>query len=449
MLDWRFFWLKNIQNWLRIRVKSCRTGAPNKLVQTHVPYSGILGNKITGGLANELGDEFLLAKEVDMFGLSSFPKWLMGIDHYFYHLLHNEMVAQASVGKQYYQVELQGGAGKKGLLGSAVPTKSDIRVWNYNTVLCGGKGTLYWQFGPELSGLESPGFGLFGFNGENTSRSLEASICAKELNNSILDNASRLCEENAIYVSRKVSLFCYAADRLEEKYAKSLCGVYRAAYLNGIPIRYFHEDQISSLLESSIKNLYVPMPLVLDKKEQDILFEFVNQGGNLILEAGAGLYDSNGEIDLNGSTLKKLAHLENKEIQRITEDFPAETKVFSGKLYRQLINFVGNDVEPNYFFGDSEYAVTTTKIGKGKTTWIGSFISLGFEENRDSLTEHFIINSFNQKGYNIIESLQITYYSPEKKGNNAVVIKLKEKNEAILININPLDGKVKILSEEL
>jgi beta-galactosidase GanA len=78
MLDWRKFWLWNMRRWLDIRVNACKKGAPNIPVQTHVAYSGYLGNKITGGLGNELGDEFDLARGVDIFGLSSFPLWLMG-----------------------------------------------------------------------------------------------------------------------------------------------------------------------------------------------------------------------------------------------------------------------------------------------------------------------------------------------------------------------------------
>lgn len=109
------------------------------MVQTHVAYSGILGNRIVGGLGNELGDEFLLAREVDWFGLSSFPKWLMGPDHAYRHLIHNEMVAEAAHGKLFYQVELQGGAGKPGLLGGEVPDAGDVKIWNWNTKSAGGR----------------------------------------------------------------------------------------------------------------------------------------------------------------------------------------------------------------------------------------------------------------------------------------------------------------------
>jgi hypothetical protein len=85
MLDWRKFWLENIGRWLSLRVAASRKGAPDIPVQTHVAYSGILGNCVTGRLANELGDEFILTVKVHsehgrpFYFISSFPSPL--IDH--------------------------------------------------------------------------------------------------------------------------------------------------------------------------------------------------------------------------------------------------------------------------------------------------------------------------------------------------------------------------------
>jgi beta-galactosidase GanA len=450
MIDWRAFWLGNLQNWLHKRVEACKKGAPNTIVQTHVAYSGILGNKLTGGLANELGDEFLLAKEVDVFGLSSFPKWLMGPEHYYRHLLHNEMVAQASNGKMFYQVELQGGAGKPGLLGGLVPTAEDVRIWNYNTVACGGKGTVYWQYAPEPSSLESPGFGLVGFKGEDTLRSESASLCAKELNISLLDDAKRICETNAVFVSRKISLLNYAAGRMEELYAKSLSGVFKAAYQKGIPIRFLHEDQLDSLISSAIKVLYVPMPLILDPATQKVFKQFVQCGGILILEAGPGLYWENGEIDLKETALKELANLEHVEIQGFSENETFQVKTgaysFKGSLYRQLVR--GNEgVACTGTFPDGKPAVMVRSLGKGKVVWLGSFVSFNYESTGDSETGEFLASLMDITGYLDIERISY-YYSCEKQRamGTPVVLRLLDSNGTkLLVANNHTDRQVSIL----
>lgn len=122
MMDWRLFWLENMRRWMRMRVTAAREGAPETWIQSHVAYSGYVGASGRGGLANELGDEFLLSREVDVFGLTCFPKWLMRDDPLFNHMINNEIVAAASREKPFYQVELQGGGGKAGYLGGEVPT---------------------------------------------------------------------------------------------------------------------------------------------------------------------------------------------------------------------------------------------------------------------------------------------------------------------------------------
>lgn len=446
MIDWRSFWLENIQLWLRRRVAACKEGAPNKSVQTHVAYSGILGNKLTGGLANELGDEFLLAREVDIFGLSSFPKWLMGEEHYYRHFLHNEMVAQASNGKMFYQVELQGGAGKPGLLGSLVPTADDVRVWNYNTIACGGKGTLYWQYAAEPSSLESPGFGLVGFLGEDTPRSQSASLCARQLNTSDIDAAQRVCETNAVFVSRSISLLSFAAGRMEELYAKSLSGIFKAAYHRGIPIRFLHEDYLDSLLSSSVKVLYVSMPLILEPATVAVFKQFVQRGGTLILEAGAGLYRANGEIDLQQQALSELMSVRHVEIQAAPENQAIDIKTthgtVKGSLYRQLV--ASDDTYAcEGMFEDGQCAIITRQAGKGNVIWVGSFLSLLYETTGDEETGAYLAGLLDATGYVDIERIEYQY-SGQASRTSVVLRLLKSNGKKLVVANNHTDRKVTI-----
>ncbi len=450
MIDWRTFWLENLQHWLRQRVRACKDGAPLKPVQTHVAYSGILGNRLTGGLSNELGDEFLLAREVESFGLSSFPKWLMGEEHYYRHYLHNEMVAQAAQDKPFYQVELQGGAGKPGLLGGEVPTAEDISVWNYNTIACGGKGTIYWQYAPEPSGLESPGFGLTGFKGESTPRSNSASRCAIELNTPALDEARRVCETNAVYVSRMISLLNFAAGRLEELYAKSLSGVCKAAYTKGIPIRFLHEDHLDALLSGSIKVLYVPMPLTIDSTTEKVFERFVRLGGTLIIEACAGLYQAHGEVDFQGSFLQRMMGLEHKEVQAIPEgsgiSVMTESTTVQLSLYRQLVSNEQAGVCTGWF-SDGEPAVIQKPHGSGKVIWIGSFISLSFETKDDRNTGEYLASLLDPSGYLDIESLAYRYTGQEARtsGTSVLLRLLESKGNKLLVANNHTNNQVEIL----
>jgi beta-galactosidase GanA len=448
MLDWRKFWLDNMSRWLRYRVDACRRGAPNAKVQTHVAYSGILGNKIAGGLGNELGDEFMLARQVDMFGLSSFPKWLMGDQHYYRHFLHNEMVSEASGEVPFYQVELQGGAGKPGLLGGEVPSAGDIRVWNYNTVAAGGKGSVYWQYAPEPSGIESPGFGLTGFKGENTPRSLSASMCARELNIDSLDRARKVSSTNAVYVSRKTDLLCFASERREEMYAGSLSGIFKAAYKNGIPIRFFHEDQLDSLISSDIATLYLPMPLVVSNEEAAVFEAFVTAGGTLISEACPGLYDENGLLDQSGSVLGRLFNLLHVEVQGAREwgevgVMLADGKQFTGRFYRQLVSS-NTEMKILARYSDGETAAVELRRGRGRAIWLGTYPAYHYEQSGDRATGDFLASLLDKNGYKALHSITIHPAEPSGGTGAPVLRLLKTNDEVIFVFVNHCDHPVDV-----
>lgn len=416
MLDWRLFWIDNLRRWLAARVEAARRGAPNMPVQTHVAYSATLGNRLSGGLANELGDEFSLAPEVDLFGLSSFPKWLQGKNHPYVQFAHNEVVAEAARGKRFYQVELQGGAGKAGLLGGEVPDAGDITVWNYNTIAAGGKGVLYWQYAPEPSGLESPGFGLTGFAGQNTPRSLAAGQCARLLDRADLDGARRVLPCNAVYLSRRSQVLCFCADRKEELYAASVDGIYRAAYSATIPVRFVHQDYVDALEAEGVQSLFLPMPLVLSGDETAALVRFVENGGSLVSEAGAGLYGPEGKLDQSCAALRDLLGLDHVELQGLPDwgfvGIPSAKGQgrFYGKQYRQLVQpRAGTRVEAR--FDDGAPAITERPLGKGRAVFIATFPGLAYHERNDPGTRDVLTSWLVPGGYPQVR--RITVSRPE------------------------------------
>ena len=453
MLDWRKFWLDNMQRWLTLRVDACHRGAPDKPVQTHVAYSGILGNAGNGGLGNELGDEFSLARGVDIFGLSSFPLWLMGKAHVFRHFMHSTMIAAAAHGKPFYQVELQGGAGKPGLLGGQVPTASDVNLWNWNTISAGGKGSVYWQYAPEPAGLESPGFGLTGFGGENTPRSLAAGKCAVQFTaQPLLEQAQSVPILNAIYVSRSTDLLCYAADKKEALYAQSLSGAFEAAYRKSIPVRFFHQDTIEELSTSGIQTLYLPMPLVLSSAEVTALHRFVENGGTLVSEACPGLYREDGLLEQRAEALKKLFGLRHVEIEAAPDGgavnaiWLASGEPLGGQLYRQTVK-PGRSVSVLAQFEDGAPAVTEYHYGQGRAVWIGTYAANRFDRTKDDADADVITRWMVSQGYALFRKLSATSVV-QQSIPLAPVIRLLETPEAyLLVAVNPTHSPISITAE--
>lgn len=405
MIDWRRFWLYNLADWLRQRVAAARRGAPNMTIQTHTAFSAYMGANNLGGLGNELGDEFLLAREVDQFGLSSFPLWLMGESHVEGHFINAEIVAEASGDVPFYQVELQGGAGKAGLLGGKVPTAENIRDWNWSVVAAGGKGALYWQYAAEPAGTESPGFGLVGFDGHDTPRSLAAGAFARGMAGSPLFAARRVSANNAIYLSRNSALFCYSMGD-EEKYNRSFYGIYQMLYEVGIPVRFAHTDTAGALYAQGVRTLYVPMGLCLDAGEREVLTAFAAAGGRLVLEGGTGLYRENAELDTQATLLDTLLGMQGVSIEPVTRACAitgAGGLVF--EAYRQLFAGRAAGAETLARFADGREAALRAPYGNGEVVWLSGFAGLAYHLAPDAQSRAFITALFDPRGYACVDEL--------------------------------------------
>lgn len=416
MMDWRRFWLYNLAEWLKRRVEAARRGAPGKLIQTHSASADYMGASSNGALGIELSDEFLLAREVDVFGLSSFPKWLMGEtkrDYDLSHLLQSEIICAASREKVFYQAELQGGAGVPGFLAHKVPKREDIRIWNWNTIAAGGKGVVYWQYAPEPAGMESPGFGLTGFNGENTERSLEAGRCAKLFEAYELDRSRPVPAINGIYLSRNADLLLFAAGAQEEKYAHSIYGVFKSCTEGGIPVRFVHGDYMESAWEEGLRVLYVPMALSLSDEEQSRILEFAGMGGRVVLEAAAGLYSEMGEISAGGSSspcpmLEAAFGAEEISLDAGDGEIPVLDKVGAvlceGLYYRQTMKAARGKVTG--WFEDGTPAMAEVEYGKGVIRWTGTFPGAAVKDAGSRAAAEFIQKQFKAEGYSLFSVLE-------------------------------------------
>lgn len=419
-IDWRRFGMDNLADILRGRVEAARRGAPNKTMQTHVAYSGYMGQVNDGGLAKDLTDEFLLAKEVDQFGLSAFPLWLMGKEHVGQHFMNVEVVAEASREKPFYQVELQGGGGKTGLLAGVVPKKEDVRQWNWSVIAGGGKGVIYWQYKPEPAGMESPGFGQVNIDGTNTERSLEAGRCAAQFKN--LDPFKRVLAKNAVFLSRNSDLLTNAVQE-EKKYNHSFKGYHQALCDAGIPCRFVHADYADKMYEEGVRTLYAPMTLALSCKEKEDLKVYVEKGGTLILECGAGMYKENGELDFNNKLLGDFFGMVTCSYDQLLTDtisaFSDEERLFDGSYFRQYYASVAEDCKLTAKFADGSPAVLERSYGKGKVVWVGSFLGAGYWTTRDDNTKNFIASFADTLGYESVKKLE----------SNGMIVRLLESDD--------------------
>ena len=410
MLDWKRFWVDNTTKWLREKVAAAKRGAPNKIIQTHVACSAYRGSEGNGSLAYDVTDEYLLAKEVDLFGLSSFPKWQMGATPEEYHLaysFHSESVASASRDKKFYQAELQGGAGV-GYLGHRRPTKEDVRVWNWSTIASGGKGVVYWQFMPEPAGMEATGFGLVDLAGEDTDRSIEAGRCAALFSAMDLDNSSPTLSQNGILLSRNSDLFMFAAGCNEKKYVDSVFGIYTCCADAGIPVRIIHTDYLHTAWDEGLRYLYIPMALSLSQYEVEAILHFIELGGHVTMEAACGLFTEMGSC-LNASPLlSQIFGATHISLDQKSEDVAIRNlhgdMLCIGEDYSQTMKIANGS--PLGYFSDDSLAMAKATYGKGTCVWIGSFLGLSENHKDNSSTREIIKDCFSKVGYSIFSDLE-------------------------------------------
>lgn len=431
MIDWRRFWLFNLRRWLEEKAAAARRGAPDKRIQTHCASAGYMGAVGNGALGTELADEFLLAETVDIFGLSSFPIWLMGNtreEYFLSHMMNLDIICAAARGKTFYQAELQGGPGKPGVLGHTTPDKYDVRVWNWNIIAAGGKGAVYWQYAYEPAGIESPGFGLTGLRHENTERSLEAGRCARYFQGQDIEESMPVLPVNGICISRNADLFLFAAERQEKMYADSLSGIYKVCADAGIPIRFVHTSFLSDAWEEGLRNLYIPMAMALSQEEQNEILIFAKKGGTVILEAACGFYNEHGELDIRNSVLHQVFETENETISYQETESVVDK---DGHIICKTAPYIQTmDITQGCVLGTTENGKTVyaeIDYGKGLIRWIGTYPAMAVKQDESGLNSVFLEEQFLKNGYGVLEEL---------KAEGLIVRMLKKDGEYCLVAVN-------------
>jgi beta-galactosidase GanA len=387
-LDWREFWLSNLRTWLTWKAAAVRSVDGAHPTMTHVASSAYLGT-----LTANAWDEWLLTDPVDLFGTSTFPRWLMRDDPAI-HLFHLEMTRDAAEGKPIWQAELQGGRGRReGEASTPHPEPASIKSWIWHNLAIGSKGVMFWQWRPELLGPESPGYGLCSPAGESTDRSAAAAEMAALIGRFTELRESRPVSPSVgIVVSRKTPLLAFATERSMQLYADALLGAYRALLDKNVAVQFVHEDRLErDGVSPSIESLYWPMPSYASSEVAQALEEFVRRGGLLVAEASPGAYAEHGRyaarVPSHGLSRVFGAEVVDSDIADEIVMEIGEVRVRGAWGFDQLRP---EDAAVVGHFSDGSPAVVEHRFGEGRSVLIGSYPSLAYERTRDRETGAWI-----------------------------------------------------------
>lgn len=385
MMDWRAFWFDTLRGWLSKRVETARAADAQHPIMTHVALSGF-----TGQLATHTLDEFTLTDDIDGFGTSSFPTWLMAEDPV-EHLMNLDTARAAAGDKPFWQTELQGGRGRRdGTRSTPQPKPENVQMEMWNAMAAGARGTLFWQWRPELLGPESPGYGLCAPDGSPTGRSDAAGqFAAMVARHPELKDLKPVTPSIGLFVSRKSAIHCFGTDRNIDIYKQAVMGAYRLFLDADIPVEFVHEDQIDkSGVPEGIQSLYLPMPAALSDQTVSGLCGWVRNGGNLITEAAPGEYTELGwhRGSVPPAQLREVLGLYSHETDAISHSAEFDVNGFMAQGAWLKDHLILQGAKEIGQFTDGATAAALNIVGTGSAITIATCPSVQYFTGKDADT---------------------------------------------------------------
>lgn len=273
-IDWRLFFNETMTREARWRLDAVREIASGQVAYLHVvpntmqPFNAV----------STCTDDFEVARLCDVFAAT------MNNGPFF-----TPQVVSAGAGKVCYNVEshINGGSitthqailGLPDLLADFIPQ-----------IGLGIKGFLFWQYRPEVLGIESPAWGLTAPDGSDR----EITRAAAAFWQTLLPQRERLMRsfpqapEVAVWKSARNEIFHYCMFRNFESLAAGVNAYAEYLYANSYGYRFVNSDGLNDL--AGVKVLIMPSCYYLSAAEAEAVDRWVRGGGVLLAEAHWGGY---------------------------------------------------------------------------------------------------------------------------------------------------------------
>lgn len=393
MVDWLTFCTEKTADQARFREACIRRGDPNHEVMCHTGGSCLhWPEKIT-----EVGcDDWLMAASSPRYGTSFFPGWYDLTPDLYAMLL--DAIRSSCSGRPFWVAELQGGPSNVGLDLMRPITPEEQRKWVWGAIARGAKAVLYWQWRPEMAGLESPGYGLTHPDGSPSPRSEVAGQTGGLLreNGDLLEKLDVPRAEVAVLLDPQNMMMAYAAGEAAV-YADSLRGYHKALWDAGICCDFLHVRDLVAI--GRYRLVIVPFPMLVSRATADALGNYVRDGGFLMSEAYCGRFRDGcmGSPTVPGSGLDRVFGA--REVELIAHPSPEVMITSAGRILPERL--VGQTLRGARFqeeFESYDSAVVIGRfgeapglilggIGGGRTLLAGTLLGVGYLETGGPLAE--------------------------------------------------------------
>jgi beta-galactosidase len=406
-IDWKTFIYERLAEDLGARYDAVRRGGSDHVVTSHAAISSILTSPHMGEGAT---DDFLMAEQVDYYGVSIYPKHNRPETHWPAWRLMAILDFQRSANRMnagWYIGEMQAGPGSIALLQSDPVTPADHRIWAWSSIAKGAKAINVYAYYPMSSGYESNGYGLIELDGTLTERAVSTGAIASVVDrNQSLFLAARPVPARVAVVYNPLAQLVGGAQRRQdwpEAHQSSVIGYYRVFAENNIPVDFIHRNELERSDLSQYQLIVVPYPIMFTQAAADGLRAFVQRGGHAVAEARLAWNDDRGfaATVIPGAGLHEVFGVREKNVwMRPNIEFaltdashPATsglTNNLRGQLYASTLTLLSDRARVLASY-DGEPAIVASSYGDGQTLFVGSYLGWGNHPEQRAGNNAFVL----------------------------------------------------------
>ena len=406
-IDWKTFIYERLAEDLGARYDAVRRGGSNHVITSHAAISSIVTSPHLGEGAT---DDFLMAEQVDFYGVSIYPKHNRPETHWPHWRLMSILDFQRSANRMnrgWYVGEMQAGDGTIALLHSDPVTPADQRIWAWSSIAKGARGINVYAYYPMSSGYESGGYGLINLDGTLTERARSTGSIARLVDrNRALFLASRPVPARVAIVYNPLSQLVGGAQRRQDwpqALQNSLVGYYRVFAENNVPVDFIHRNELERGDLSQYRLIVVPYPIMFTEAAAAGLRRFVERGGHAVAEARLAWNDDRGyaaEI-IPGAGLHEVFGVREKNLwmRPSIELTVTDTRhpltaglrgSLRGELYANTVTVLSDRARVLASFG-GDPAIVASRYGNGQTLFVGSYLGWGNHPEQRAENTSFIL----------------------------------------------------------
>ena len=413
-IDWKTFIYEKLVEDMQARYNAIRKVDKTHLITAHAVGASLFQSPHVGAGAT---DDFLMARPLDYYGVSIYPKHNHPQSAWSVTTLRTVMDFTRSANREkggWYVGELQAGLGTIALQVSDPVTSDDHRIWAWSAIAKGAKGVNIYAYYPMSSGYEAGGYGLINLDGTLTERAVNAGQIADVVNRNqqLFLNATPVKAEIGIVYNPLTQMVGGMQRRdFPAALSQSLIGYFQTFANHNIPVDFIHREHLENRDFSQYKLIIIPYPIMFTREAASGLRAFVENGGYVLTEARMGWNDDRGyasEIipglgmhDIFGVRENEIKMRESIEFTVTDENHPAmqgleKGSKLMGSLYVESLSMLDNkDVKILATTEEGQPAIVSTLYGKGESMLVGTYMGMANFQEFNSNNDKFFINLLN------------------------------------------------------